>query len=104
MATRKSKSKSNEQIVQSARTKILQDSYPKLAFGEHVPVGDLTPRERRLAKIVEFQLYISPRGRSVVTGSMLIEGRVQSFKHELDHAEKVAFLDVLVYVLNVSAD
>lgn len=104
MATQKSrKAKGTRRLEElTSFEKSLVWSYP--SWGDDKPIGELTPQERRLAKIVELQLFISPRGRSVATGSMLIAGRIQSFKHELAHDEKTIFLKAFVYAFNISDD
>jgi hypothetical protein len=76
----------------------VEEQYPSL---ERKSIEDMTPRERPLSQIVEFQVHVAPRGRSVLIGTVIEEGKLQSVKHELSHEEKISFMDVVAHALNL---
>lgn len=47
-------------------------------------------------EIVELQLTLNPRGRSVVHGTLLVDGEMRTVKHELPDAAKAAIGEAIL--------
>lgn len=58
------------------------------------------PRATSVAEVVELTVFINPRGRSVVHGTMNVDGELRTIKHELSDAQKA---DVGKCILGVLA-
>jgi hypothetical protein len=52
--------------------------------------------------IVEAQAHISHRGRSVVNGTLSVDGEMRTVKHDLSEAEKSAIERVIVDILSTN--
>jgi len=51
-------------------------------------------------EIVELQLTLNPRGRSVVHGTLLVKGEMRTVKHELGDAAKHSIGQSILTALN----
>jgi hypothetical protein len=61
-----------------------------------------TPSGISVTEVIEVQLYIPPRGRSTMNGTVVTDGVVRSVKHDLNESEKSAIKDLVSTWLNVS--
>lgn len=46
--------------------------------------------------VVEAQVYVTARGRSVVNGTVVVDGEMRTVKHDLDDAAKNRIIEVLM--------
>lgn len=53
------------------------------------------------AEIVDLQIQISSRGRSVMNGTMLVKGRLQAFHRELESGDVISIARSALGVLSV---
>jgi len=54
------------------------------------------PERAQRVSLVESVIQINPRGRSVVTGTLVEDGELQPFKHELSDSEKSEFIKLIL--------
>jgi collagenase-like PrtC family protease len=52
--------------------------------------------------VLEASVYLSSRGRSVATGTLLIDGEMKTFKHELDSTEKSDVSSLILSVVTLT--
>lgn len=59
------------------------------------------PKTQTPAKaVVEVQVYLSTRGRSVVNGTLVVDGEMRTIKHDLSDSEKSRIEEVILSVLS----
>ncbi len=47
-------------------------------------------------QLIEAQIIINPRGRSVMNGTLLYDGVMEAFKHELNDSLKAKFIELIL--------
>lgn len=53
--------------------------------------------------IIEAQVYVVPRGRSVMNGTLLYEGVMRTFKQELDEKAKNVFIEEILKMVFIES-
>lgn len=72
---------------------------------EKLDIENISPEDRRLASIVEFQVAVTARGRNVLIGTLLTgPGRIQHFKYELGESEKSLMKQAVAYMLHLHGE
>jgi hypothetical protein len=64
--------------------------------------GKSTPRSE--IEFVELQVFLNSRGRSVVNGTLLVNGEMRTIKHDLAHLAREQIGKVILSVLAPSFD
>ncbi len=50
----------------------------------------------KAVSLIEAQIVIAPRGRSVMNGTLVYEGVMETFKHELSDSLKAKFVELIL--------
>lgn len=48
------------------------------------------------ANLIEAQIVINPRGRSVMNGTLAFDGVMETFKHEINERLKAQFIELIL--------